>query len=992
MASKNRLVAENEKKVTGLIAFAQSLDKRVQNVINASSTPDPDLAPTLQTHIAALPLKPSSALAARVKTLDALGTALWNAATRARRTEAAPATARPALALLRVFAALLLDAACGSSGSGEHEARDLRVRVMRVSLKAAKACVEEGLLETCLRVLERAAFYEEVLGRERDPDVGEVVGRLRADYFALRMTLAWKQSKLHTADLFFGKVDLDPARLGAGTAEMLTDTFYEIGKDMLNKHRHEDAVKWLDRAYSVIGERDMEELGNDAVELRQSTMHHLIRALLRQDDHDAKEKAKVLLDLLALDHGDKMVVSLLQLEQLSAEPKPDPGQYYGAVERMMRSIHLTETNFKTIMHHVHKLKNLSPELAAKALDNFLDLRLFENRNSEWIEKVTVTHVWVSIANWDGDQSPEPLRELLDTVQQNMHGAFSVAATHAAQTLLWKRIESTYSQSQFNAAEAWCRLSLHPLFEKAGELNKAKVARKTILCALARHDYVTARKVYFDMSDAGKAAPMTRYLMYKVALRQDDPDLASECLDAVCKQTTQDVTLLYACVMEAQQAGNKSQAVVALQKVLEKYNYAAPQGVHLPALLRCMARLLLAELGTADNVNENVAEELVKLFEGAARQAKLQKRRTKEQSAPLFSEKELDWFSRNSYNISLKYCATLHPSHLLQLLEACIALISLFQEATTGDNEQSTAALPAPLTHRLLLTHYLAASTALVLARSADSIPVSHGAYHTLCHHADAFCERLPSFLRTSDLAELSVSARADLRAKRAQLLRYGLEAALKARDWDSMDRLFEDCFAYDTGTGATDSAAHVRDEDVPQFRHHLETLADLALVIHAEMAKEGPGSASASPTHRKRVLSVLQKIVNASWQRGGSGVVGADVVRLARWIRCLFQLSLDTDEETALQCMDHAIEVAGSPKKGRGSDNAAIAATAYPRDELEWLATTAFNRGVDAFCAGDDARCRMWAERALEVAARVSDGGALHKVLEEKYSGLRWES
>jgi hypothetical protein len=44
-------------------------------------------------------------------------------------------------------------------------------------------------------------------------------------------------------------------------------------------------------------------------------------------------------------------------------------------------------------------------------------------------------------------------------------------------------------------------------------------------------------------------------------------------------------MLYACVLEAQQTGDKREAVAALQKVLEKYDYKAPKGIHLPALLR-----------------------------------------------------------------------------------------------------------------------------------------------------------------------------------------------------------------------------------------------------------------------------------------------------------------------------------------------------------------------------------------------------------------------
>lgn len=61
--------------------------------------------------------------------------------------------------------------------------------------------------------------------------------------------------------------------------------------------------------------------------------------------------------------------------------------------------------------------------------------------------------------------------------------------------------------------------------------------------------------------------------------------AAECLDIVCRTSAKDATLLYACVMEAQRIGDKRQTIHALEQVLNKYDYTAPTGIHLPALLR-----------------------------------------------------------------------------------------------------------------------------------------------------------------------------------------------------------------------------------------------------------------------------------------------------------------------------------------------------------------------------------------------------------------------
>lgn len=61
--------------------------------------------------------------------------------------------------------------------------------------------------------------------------------------------------------------------------------------------------------------------------------------------------------------------------------------------------------------------------------------------------------------------------------------------------------------------------------------------------------------------------------------------AAECLDAICNNITDDATLLYACVLEAQETADKLTAAAALQKVLEKCEYRSPEEVHMPALLR-----------------------------------------------------------------------------------------------------------------------------------------------------------------------------------------------------------------------------------------------------------------------------------------------------------------------------------------------------------------------------------------------------------------------
>jgi len=69
-------------------------------------------------------------------------------------------------------------------------------------------------------------------------------------------------------------------------------------------------------------------------------------------------------------------------------------------------------------------------------------------------------------------------------------------------------------------------------------------------------------------------------------------------------------------------------------------------------------------------------------------------------------------------------------------------------------------------------------------------------------------------------------------------------------------------------------------------------------------------------------------------------------------------------------------------------------ANQYPTEELEWMATTTFNRAADAYCTADQALCRKLVQQAVEVAGclRGVDGGALRDDLVGRAGLLVWET
>jgi hypothetical protein len=66
-------------------------------------------------------------------------------------------------------------------------------------------------------------------------------------------------------------------------------------------------------------------------------------------------------------------------------------------------------------------------------------------------------------------------------------------------------------------EAWCGIALHPSFTNGSVINQAKFSRKLILCAIALNNTEKAKAAFYAMSPEGQEDPLTRYLMFKVAL-------------------------------------------------------------------------------------------------------------------------------------------------------------------------------------------------------------------------------------------------------------------------------------------------------------------------------------------------------------------------------------------------------------------------------------------------------------------------------------------
>ena len=178
------------------IDFVATLSDRL-----SSSPNDPTLLSQLSSHLNTLRASGTLIADSHHEELDRRGTDLWNLATRLKResnTSSASKnnTDKKRLALVRVFAFQLLDSAqnpgCLRSGARGENLFQSTVRLLKIANKAAKFCLEQEQVESCLMVLERAADYEDALSKlvhKLGTEDKALQQRLKMEYFELRVAL-----------------------------------------------------------------------------------------------------------------------------------------------------------------------------------------------------------------------------------------------------------------------------------------------------------------------------------------------------------------------------------------------------------------------------------------------------------------------------------------------------------------------------------------------------------------------------------------------------------------------------------------------------------------------------------------------------------------------------------------------------------------------------------------------------------------------------------
>ncbi|CCT61743.1 related to transcription factors [Fusarium fujikuroi IMI 58289] len=759
------MIRRDEHKLIGT-EFATDLLSKLPTSCDSSSTDV--LLSDLNHHIATANVLAENRIAPPLevsRNLKDIGRKLWNECIKERRKRAnllQSASRTQLLVRTRVLAFLAHALAREHRRGKRRDNLEEIIYMMGLSLTLARVCVESSDLDGALLSMAKAADYIGQLKNINNLTTEDraQVQKIEAEYLTMRCALSWKQGRLDVAEHMYAKADVLLHNLDPISAEHLADTFHGIGGDLLSKGDNEMALKWLRRALDLINDQALERLSTEGLELRISIYHELIQAFLATGSQDGLQEAENLVSHVESEIGDKPVVLHWRLEILQRSPSEvfNADACASILRRMIRSLDLSDAGLGFLLHGISELRIRGPRLAIGLMDELLLRKLMPSCNMDWIGKAIVRRVWMGTMEADASVSVADLTQTLDQLVQEA-GQCDVEASTAALSLIWKKLDTSYSKKQYKESQLWCQLALHSIFANSGEACQGKFSRRLVLCATSCSDAETAFSAFHSMPKSTQDEPLTRYLMFRVSLLNWDHDLGRQCVEFLGKfaEKSQCRDILYACIRDAQHVGDKLMTLEALKAVAETFDDEGSLTINLPSILRCTIRLihsLESQGGSEGDASPELAEETCRIFERACEHAKLDPR--DEQGCKVFTGL---W-------------------HLIRIFRVCLAFVDCYPSDLPSEDDTDLRLMS-------VRCHFVIAAALVSQARTEDKVDEQLQQYLETRRHISEFDTLFDTHFRNDPKSQIYP----DLLAKLSTLFVFDFESAVCLKSWDDLSQI-----------------------------------------------------------------------------------------------------------------------------------------------------------------------------------------------------------
>ncbi|KAL4785183.1 meiosis protein SPO22/ZIP4 like-domain-containing protein [Aspergillus varians] len=876
-----------------------------------------------------LPLLTDSTSASTRRQLDKEGTNLWNMRKlRAKRTEENHDFVL--ICKVKALAYAMLDATAPKTGSGNY-------RSLELAFKVVKACIENGLINLSQKMMESAATRLDLMERSKpDTDMAKFEA-FSTEYYMLRIHLAWSQERPDIADHLFSKI---PETKTIAQQRVVVGTCYTIGDMALRAGQYDTATIWLGRAVTVCEPWSGDGSHGIAQRLKDKrllVLHAYARSNLHFTTAASEGQLRRALDLLRTEYGSSFPVLVFSLEVLSKEDELNE-EYFETLQSSIKEMDDGDMIVKIVYHYITKIRSLSLERFVEACGLLLaKLAVLDmNTKDQWMEKIFVSVIWaVTNTNSSSVYLPNLVEAAAQALTESSSDMPSENAAQASLVLIWKYIDTMVSKGFISIGEQWCRFLLkQPMFQKTPDI-EAKAFRKLIRCVLEQYNPSTARQIFEGIPEACKTCPFTLYLLYRLALLADDLCLTTVYIQSLCKQGA-DAKYIWSCVADALHLGKTSIAIQSLEDVMAISDDNSFEKLQISQILQyviCTTR--------KDNLahREDLLGRITSLLGSALTAAETGQRKP-------FSSVELRWFSWKSYSIALELYKLFSAQVIIKLLNISTNFMELDQKETGAESNTGL------LDHHLKCA-FLQSMIMVTEARREKSSAKKEHHYKEVRRATKQFRIHIQS-LGLDSVMDPHPHTWLD---KYRIILSFDFEATVFLRQWNDLAKVIE--------------------TSKPIISARLSSV-----FLDCLLRSGAPSS----------YISQFVKQMIRTFHSSPSPYLNPETDSyfteyLPRHLRCLLTLSIQAEEYIlAESVLDQALILA----RNNNNTNNSTQAPHYPKDELQWLATTAFNRAVEFFLVSADGECRRWAGKAIALADLIEDDrGELGRLLRRNFEKLQ---
>ncbi|KAK3585545.1 hypothetical protein CHS0354_022956 [Potamilus streckersoni] len=669
---------------------------------------------------------------------------------------------------------------------------------------------------------------------------------------------------------------------------------YNFGVNLFQSKQHENSIVWLRESYEI--GKNKQAVGHKN---QSRTLRLLANAYLEVNPEQNLQQALNAVSLANTEHVHPAGLYLrLKVLLLSIEPDEPVKK---AIEDLLKLPDITVDLSLSILHLVNNHSRL--EIVRWLIQGLLQ----KFGNSPDIGKILITNLEILVQGKQIKQAKE-FMEFCITAHHTGR-PLDLAIKKRFHLVLWEQGAAAFEENEFHESLDWYNYSLS-LYSKSDtwDKNMAKLQRNRANCYLGLNQPQKAKEAIFEAEKIDPTSAHTQYIIYKLALLEENKEQASTAMQKMCDCARQELTvsgdedhifgLICLAAQKAFEDGNTSTSLIALECLCN----SSPDPWQVLTALRCLVRLKLAE---ADE-DEFKREEAFVVVENI-RTAYNKLLQLQDQSTDRLPQiqKEAEWFMKIAWNLALQ--CDKHPEKMKDLFTLCSQLTSLCPVDDDTLVRQRTCML-------------MSAAACLQIARTtADEGRKRMALEESLDHVGN--CKQLYGSAQTLALGPN------DSKGKDTEklLLLYEFEARTKLKD-PRVENILERAFT-------------MPNSDPKMF----EALAALSM--------------EASCSNKSLCVRVLKIAIRKNLQADQP-----DYSKCSQLFHSMVQLSLSSNNQDTTgqdEAWNYYMEILDIlDKKAQGQ---------YPEIEVLWLMTKAWNCGINLFSASKYIDAEKWCGLAIRM-------------------------